>query len=141
MLTIVRSSRVMKNPSETTSNTAQGFPWSFLTTSPCLLLLIRRSAPAPLNYVAPGLVILLRGSVNRRLNTCALRCLHPGHGLVAEEQHACAGRCATRQPQRDRPGGLPEQPLPGAEHERVHEQPVLVHQVMLDQLLDQDPAP
>ncbi len=36
MLTIVRSSRVMKNPSETTINTAQGFPWNFRTTSPCL---------------------------------------------------------------------------------------------------------
>ncbi len=27
----------MKNPSETTSNTAQGFAWSFRTISPCLM--------------------------------------------------------------------------------------------------------
>src|SRR5262249_38975185 len=37
MLTIVRSSRVMKNPSDTTSSTAQGFPRNFVTTSPLLL--------------------------------------------------------------------------------------------------------
>src|SRR5215472_2664010 len=35
ILTIVRSSRVMKNPSETTSSTAQGLAWNFRTTSPC----------------------------------------------------------------------------------------------------------
>jgi hypothetical protein len=34
MLTIVRSSRVMKNPSETTSNTAHGLPRNFFTVSP-----------------------------------------------------------------------------------------------------------
>src|SRR6266700_3502089 len=31
MLTIVKSSRVIRNPSETTSNTAQGFARSFVT--------------------------------------------------------------------------------------------------------------
>ena len=36
MLTIVKSSKVIKNPSETTSNTAHGFARNFLTTSsPC----------------------------------------------------------------------------------------------------------
>ena len=43
MLTIVRSSRVMKNPSETTSNTAHGLPRNFFTTSPWRLP--RRSGP------------------------------------------------------------------------------------------------
>jgi hypothetical protein len=36
MLTIVRSSRVMKNPSEMVSSTAHGFPRNFVTTSPLL---------------------------------------------------------------------------------------------------------
>ncbi len=31
IFTMVRSSRVMKNPSETTSSTAHGFAWNFLT--------------------------------------------------------------------------------------------------------------
>ena len=43
MLTIVRSSRVMKNPSETTSNTAHGLPRNFFTVSPWRLP--RRSGP------------------------------------------------------------------------------------------------
>src|SRR6266446_4640179 len=61
--------------------------------------------------------------------------------LVAEEQYAGGGRCAAGEPQRDRPGGLPEQPLPGAEHQRVDEQPVLVDDVVLDQRLHEDTAP
>src|SRR5579863_9747491 len=48
MLTIVRSSRVMKNPSETTINTAQGFAWNFRTISPCL----SRMAPQALQVLA-----------------------------------------------------------------------------------------
>ena len=36
MFTMVRSSSVMKNPSETTSSTAHGFAWNFLTA--CSLL-------------------------------------------------------------------------------------------------------
>src|SRR5262249_59408912 len=60
--------------------------------------------------------------------------------LVAEEQDAGGGRCATGEPQRDRPGGPPEQPLAGAEHQWVHEQPVLVDDLVLDQRLHQDTA-
>src|SRR5262249_56937125 len=37
ILTIVRSSRVMKNPSETASSTAHGFPRNFVTVLPLLL--------------------------------------------------------------------------------------------------------
>src|SRR5215813_6484754 len=60
--------------------------------------------------------------------------------LVAEEQDAGGGRYATGEPQRDRPGCLPEQPLSGAEHQWVHEQLVLVDELVFDQRLHQDTA-
>ncbi len=47
---------------------------------------------------------------------------------------------AAGEPQRDRPRGLPEQPLSGAEHQRVYEQPVLVDDVVGDQRLHEDTA-
>src|ERR1700729_831159 len=53
MFTIVRSSRVMKNPSETTSSTAQGFPCSFLTASPCLHAAFLVQLPAS-SELCPG---------------------------------------------------------------------------------------
>ncbi len=49
MLTIVRSSRVMKNPSETTSSTAHGFPRNFATDS-----LLSPKSPVRRTAVPPG---------------------------------------------------------------------------------------
>src|SRR5215475_12485064 len=79
----------------------------------------------------------LKPRTNRELTNCAWSARFR---LVAEEQDAGGGRYATGEPQPDRPGGLPEQPLSGAEHQRVHEQLVLVDELVFDQRLDEDTA-
>ena len=86
MFTIVRSSRVMKNPSDTTSSTSHGFPAYFRTVFCCTTASSpipgrartpARSAPPGFVLACPGLILLLTT------------------GRAAPAVFAAAGRCGS----------------------------------------------
>ena len=62
------------------------------------------------------------------------------HRLGREPEYAVGVRRSVDKPQPSRPVHLPEQPLAGAEEERVEEQAVSVDEVVRDELLDEHPA-
>src|ERR1035441_3712344 len=95
MFTIVRSSRVMKNPSDTTSSTAHGLPRYFLTVPPYAT---RRAAPLHCRHAAqhrlgPGqfrYVRMLGGGTDKTW-PAVLAARVPGPWAAAEGRPGCSG--------------------------------------------------
>src|SRR5258708_1837909 len=111
MLTIVKSSRVIRNPSETTSNTAQGFARNFVMLSsqlPQLAPRQRTGAAAPESACSRGTsasVEMLGGDTDNAVIAAPERVCVKNVGAIGFAWwSACAG-CAPTQPDGKVAGG------------------------------------